>query len=224
MHYCLFDIDGTLVYSGGAGQAAMELALEQEFGITAPTDGISTAGRTDRAIMADLFDYHQITDHENSIDRFVDTYLSHLPDTLKQRDGTILPGIEQLLQTLAQRDDIVLGLLTGNYREGARLKLEHFNLFHYFDFGGFGDLHFDREDVAREALVEIQKRVNGGVDLDRVWVIGDTPADVRCGRAIRAQVIAVATGFASMQDLESAAPDRLFENFSDVEPFMRLFD
>ncbi len=224
MHYCLFDIDGTLIHSGGAGSAAMKMALEQEFGITAPTEGIAMAGRTDRAIVADLFEFHEISEPETSVDRFLQTYLQHLPTVLKQLDGVILPGIGQLLRSLSERDDIVLGLLTGNFREGARIKLEHFELYKHFEFGGFGDSHDDRDDVAREALDEVHKRSNGRVAMDHVWVIGDTPADVKCGRAIGAQVIAVGTGFSSMQKLESAGPDHLFEDFSDTASLVRLFE
>ena len=115
-----------------------------------------------------------------------------------------------------------MGLLTGNFQVGAQLKLEFYKLDHHFEFGSFGDRHLDRNDVAREALKEARKRYDGTVDPDRVWVIGDTPADVRCGRAIGAQVIAVATGIYSLDELEATKPDCLFADFADPEPLLRL--
>lgn len=223
MHICLFDIDGTLLNTGGAGQAAMETVLKAEFGITAPTEGIPTAGRTDRAITRDLIRYHGLAENEEIWTQFLKAYLSELPKELARRTGLVLPGVAALLDHLSNRGDMVLGLLTGNYREGAYLKLKHFALDHHFPFGGFGDLHFERDDVAREALAEARRHRNGDVDLNRVWVIGDTPADVRCGRAIGARVIAVGTGIYSNDDLAAAGPDHFFPDLSDAEPVLALF-
>ncbi|MDA0284392.1 MAG: HAD family hydrolase [Planctomycetota bacterium] len=222
MALCLFDIDGTLLSSGGAGQAAMEVALESTFGITTPTDGISVAGRTDRAIVSDLLNFHGIDDVESSWTRFVDAYLAQLPRELSARAGMILPGVEELLAGLHQREQLTLGLLTGNFRRGAELKLGHYQLAEYFSGGGFGDHHFDRDDVAREALAHMREYL-AVETASEVWVIGDTPADVKCGRAINATVVAVATGMYSMDDLEATAPDHLCEDFADVELLLGLF-
>lgn len=222
MHICLFDIDGTLLNTGGAGQAAMEDAFGAEFGTTRLVEGLLTAGRTDRAIAIDLFQFHGFEYEASSSERFYQAYLRKLPAHLARRAGAVLPGVEQLLQTLADRDDVVLGLLTGNFREGAKLKLGHFNLNHHFDFGGFGDRHLDRDDVAREALAAVHERFNGSFDTERLWVIGDTPADVRCGRAIGAKVLAVATGQYSADQLGATGPDVLFENFADGDAFHRV--
>src|SRR5207244_1852351 len=109
---------------------------------------------------------------------------ARLPDSLNRHNGRVLPGIVALLQTLRSRQDAALGLLTGNVRAGARVKLGHYGLFEHFAFGGFGDLHFDRDDVAREALAETRTHVGAHVPPERIWVIGDTPLDVRCARAI----------------------------------------
>lgn len=222
MHICLFDIDGTLLNTGGAGQAAMEDAFSVEFGTSRAVEGLLTAGRTDRAIAIDLFRFHGFEYEDLSAARFYDAYLRRLPFHLAERGGQVLPGVEQLLLSLSERDDVVLGLLTGNFREGARLKLGHFNLHHHFDFGGYGDSHLDRDDVAREALAEVQRRFNGNFDAEKLWVIGDTPADVRCGRAIGARVIAVSTGLFSPEQLHATEPDVLFENFAVGSEFHRL--
>ena len=115
-----------------------------------------------------------------------------------------------------------MGLLTGNYRGGARLKLEYYRLYQHFSFGGYGDHHHDRNDVAREALHEVRRQLNGTVDAKRVWVIGDTPADIRCARSIGANVLAVATGVFAREELEAEDPDILQPDFSDPEPLLRV--
>jgi phosphoglycolate phosphatase-like HAD superfamily hydrolase len=222
MHVCLFDIDGTLLNTGGAGQAAMEAALASEFRAVGPVEGISTAGRTDRAIVGDLFDYYSVAFDDPACDRFLRAYLEHLPKQLVERKGTVLPGVQVLIESLAARDDVALGLLTGNFRDGARVKLTYFGLERHFPFGGFGDRHLDRDDVAREALGEVRSRLDGQFSIDRLWVIGDTPADVRCARAIGANAVAVATGVFSHGDLQAAGPDHLWPDFTDPGPLLAL--
>lgn len=223
MDVCLFDIDGTLLDTGGAGQAAMERALDLEFGITAPTQGISTAGRSDRAITDDLLKYHGIAGQPNVHARFHAAYVQQLVSALSARNGTVLPGVPELLAALGQSTNMALGLLTGNYQRGAQLKLAHYGLEHHFAFGGFGDHHYDRDDVAGEALVAAHKLFGGAEQIGRVWVIGDTPADIQCGRAIQATVIAVGTGVYEMAELEAARPDFLFADFSDLAAALKPF-
>lgn len=215
MPVCLFDIDGTLLNSGGAGQVAMEAALESEFNVTAPTEGLSFAGRTDRAITEDLLDYHSVEQSAENLARFLDAYLSRLPNELVGRTGVILPGVEAVLESLHASGDMILGLLTGNLRRGAELKLSHYRLDHYFCCGGFGDHHRDRDDVARTAAEDVRREF-GDSATDEIWVFGDTPADVQCGRAIGARVIAVATGHYSSEELAATEPDFLFDDFSDT--------
>lgn len=223
MPICLFDIDGTLLNTGGAGQAAMEAALQREFGVDdVAVHGVAVAGRTDRAITADLLEFFGLPADGASIGRFLNAYLRMLPDYLKTTPGTVLPGIPDLLETLGRREDMLLGLLTGNYREGARLKLAHYGLGHHFGFGGFGDRHHDRDDVAREALGELRHRCDGQLTMEQVWVIGDTPSDVRCGRAIGAKTFAVATGVYPAEQLRAAGPDCFVPDLSDPEPLLRL--
>jgi len=220
MHVLLFDIDGTLLNTGGAGQQAMERALATVFGVTRPTEGISAAGRTDRAITRDLFTYHGIERTDEVWDDFQQTYLDHLAEVLPALDGRVLPGVEALLESLAARDDVVLGLLTGNLASGAELKLRHYGLHHYFVGGGFGDDHHDRDDVARMARQVITEHLQSDIVDDRLWVIGDTPHDVRCGRAIRARVAAVATGSFTFDELAETNPDQLYMDLSDHRPLL----
>jgi phosphoglycolate phosphatase len=221
MRVLLFDIDGTMLSSGGAGQAAMEAALEEVFQVTAPTDGIPVAGRTDFGITTDMFKFHGIEKDEHNWSRFVTSYLQQLPRELAAREGLILPGVVDLLEQLANHDGLTLGLLTGNLQRGAEIKLQHFGLAHHFPFGGFGDVHHHRDDVARAAHAEACRHLNRS-QLDDVWVLGDTPADVQCGRAIGARVVAVSTGHYSFDELKQTNPDHLFEDFSEVGEVLRI--
>jgi phosphoglycolate phosphatase len=223
MIVCLFDIDGTLLLSGGAGKAAMEAALASEFGVPASSDGVPYSGRTDRAIARDLFQLHQIGDSVENWQRFLKAYLRHLPDCLTNHQGKVMPGITALLESLSPRSDVAVGLLTGNIREGARLKLGHYEIFHHFAFGGFGDHYFDRNEVAREALAETQRHLKGSVDVTRIWVIGDTPLDVRCARSIGARAVAVATGWHNLDSLAEEKPDLLLADLSDPTPLLSLW-
>jgi phosphoglycolate phosphatase-like HAD superfamily hydrolase len=224
MHIILFDIDGTLLHSGGAGQGGIERALELAFGVTAPTEGISTAGRTDRGIGQDLIRFHGLEETAASHERLMEAYLRVLPSEITRRNGVVYPGVRELLSRLSSRNDVRLGLLTGNYREAAWLKLRHYGLAGHFAFGGFGDEHADRDDVARQALAAaIEHHAPQAIDHDKLWVVGDTPADVRCGRAIGARVIAVATGVFSSEELAESRPDHLFADFTDVEAVLSLW-
>lgn len=221
MYVCLFDIDGTLVSSGGAGKAAMDAALLSAFGVRHGTDGVPFSGRTDRSILRDLFRKNGIEETDANRERFLAEYLKHLPDTLASHPGKVLPGIAVLLEQLQRHGQVVLGLLTGNIQHGARIKLGHFGLFEHFAFGGFGDLHHERDDVAREAFTLVERHLAAPPVADRLWVIGDTPLDIRCARAIGAQVVAVATGVHGLDELAAGEPDLLLADFSDPEPLLR---
>jgi phosphoglycolate phosphatase len=224
MKICLFDIDGTLLSSGGAGKAAMEAALLAEFDLPALEGRVTYSGRTDRAIVADLMRLHGIEETPANRRRFLEAYLRRLPEHLKNATGKgVLPGIAYLLEHLSGRERVAVGLLTGNIRAGARIKLEHYGLYHHFSFGGFGDEHLDRDEVAREAWAVVRERFGPAVLCENVWVIGDTPMDVRCARAIGARCLAVATGLHSVEELGAAEPDLLLPDLSDPDPFLHLW-
>lgn len=214
---CLFDIDGTLLNTGGAGQTAMELALAEVFQITGPTQEILAAGRTDKAITTDLFAFHKVQLNEQSLQEFLRCYLTHLPAAMQRGQGQLLPGVKPLLDQLNARENCLLGLLTGNYETAAWLKLRHFAIDTHFRCGGFGDLHLDRDDVARSAHQAVTELMKRAPQADRLWVIGDTPSDIKCGKAIGAKTIAVATGIFPASDLEPHRPDVLLESLADVE-------
>ncbi len=213
----LFDIDGTLLSTGGAGQIAMERALAAEFDVPMPMDNIPTAGRTDRGIENDVFQRYGIDFSDANRQRFMEGYLQRLPDCLHQLDGGLLPGVPQLLQSLSERSDVHLSLLTGNYQRGAWTKLQHFGIDRYFREGAFGDQHADRDDLARVALDLMSELMQRPVAGSEITVIGDTPADIRCARAIGASVVAVATGIYAAEQLREHQPDLLLADFSDTE-------
>ena len=219
MKICLFDIDGTLLSSGGAGKAALESAFTEDFGV-ALRHHIPYSGRTDRAIMRDLFRLHDLEDTPARVEKLLAGYLSRLPNSLNVRDGRVLPGILGLLDWMRTAGTYSIGLLTGNVRAGAKVKLGHYGLFEHFAFGGFGDNHFDRDDVAREALAVIREEIDSVMSADQIWVIGDSPLDVQCARAIGARVAAVATGMHSVEQLAASKPDIVLADLSDPSPLI----
>jgi phosphoglycolate phosphatase len=213
---CLFDIDGTLLSSGGAGKHAMYAALASEFGVTELNDGVAFAGRTDRAIGRDLFLTHGIHDSAESWHRFVRAYLAHLPNSLRTKPGRVLPGVTALLTQLEPLERVAIGLLTGNLQHGAQSKLAHYAIDHYFQFGGFGDQHYDRCAVASDAIAALSNHVRMKIEPQDVWVIGDTPLDIECARSVGARVLAVCTGFHSASDLADCGPDLLLPDLCDT--------
>jgi phosphoglycolate phosphatase len=212
----LFDIDGTLVHTGGAGGAALRSAFRDLFRVARPRD-VEYSGRTDRAIGHSMLECNDVEKSESNWSRLRTEYLSQLPAFLPRCRGHVLPGIESLLDRLTQVDELAVGLLTGNLREGARLKLEYYRLMHHFAFGGYGDEHLDRNEVAEMAIAAAEQHANGSFDPDRVWVIGDTPLDVRCARWIKAKVLAVATGNHSHEELSGYEPDLLAKDLSETD-------
>lgn len=216
-HILFFDIDGTMLSTGGAGQKAMELALTEEFRIRFPFEDVLTAGRTDCGIADEIFAKYQLTDSPAERRRFMNSYLERLPECLKTLPGALLPGVRELLEHFYQRADVHLSLLTGNYAEGAWIKLRHFQIDHFFLTGGYGDDHPHRDDVARLALNNVGCHLQRDVPGQDACVIGDTPADIRCARAINARAVAVATGVYSRDQLSPHEPDHLFDDLSATE-------
>ena len=216
MPIVLFDIDGTLVRTGGAGKAAMEAGLIAAFGVKELRDEVPYSGRTDVAITRDLLRVHAIDPTVENQQKLRESYLSHLPGSLKSKGGEVCPGVPELLAAIAGKPGVVLGLLTGNVRVGAQRKLGHFGLWDYFACGGFGDDCYDRDDVARHAHASVHSAPGPrDVSPSDVWVIGDTPLDVSCARAIGANAVAVATGWHPLEELAGHNPDLIFDDLSD---------
>jgi phosphoglycolate phosphatase-like HAD superfamily hydrolase len=223
MHVIFFDIDGTLINTGGSGMESLRRAYLDLFDCP-PPEHIPTAGRTDRGIARDLFFAQRVEDSAENWMRFRTAYLWHLREQLPRRPGCVLPGVGRMLEQLAARQDIALGLLTGNVAEGARLKLKYFGLDHHFTFGGYGERAPERNAVAEEALAAARGALDGAVHPNRVWVLGDTPLDIQCARHIGAKAVAVATGMHDKRELARARPDVLLDDFCQAAEFWRQLD
>ncbi len=220
----LFDIDGTLIRTHGSGKAAMEGSLRQAFGVREVLDGVPYSGRTDRAIGRDLLRLHDIDPTDENVTLLADTYLSLLPGELEKTGGEVCPGVREVIAATHDRPDVLLGLLTGNVRRGAEVKLRHFDLWNFFRLGGFGDGHFERDDVARSAVKEVESHFGRPVNPAKVWVIGDTPHDVSCGRAVGAKTVAVATGWHPHAELEACSADLLLHDLGDLAGLMKAWE
>ena len=216
----LFDIDGTLILTGGAGTRAMSRAFALTHGLEDAMRSVDVAGRTDRIIMRDALAGAGHAFDEAGLDRFRETYCTFLREELA-RDGIgrkgALPGVPGLLAALAARDDVSLALLTGNFRQSAEIKLAWFELWHYFPWGVFGEEAFERDHLSSLALERHRERESAPIDPADVVVIGDTPHDVRCARAIGARAVAVATGRYDLTALRPHSPDALFADLSDLD-------
>ena len=225
MHICFLDIDGTLVLTGGAGQAAFARTLAADFGIPEIDTQVAFAGRSDRAIAMDLFRSHGVEPSAENWRRFCAGYLPRLEETLAAHDGYVLPGVTELLNHLAARGDVAIGLLTGNAREGARRKLGHYGLWDWFPFGGFGDEYDDRCQIAAAALAAARSHLNGqAIDelSGQILVIGDTVHDIDCGRSIGARCVAVSTGHTPAEVLRGGDPDVLVDTLANIAPILAL--
>jgi phosphoglycolate phosphatase-like HAD superfamily hydrolase len=215
----LFDIDGTLVRTGGAGVKAFAKVFESEFNAVDGFERLKFAGRTDTSLVREFFTVHNIEPTPQNYQRFFERYVFWLDHILNHSKTGACAGVREFIAGLrALRQVPVLGLLTGNIRLGAEIKLRHFNLWDEFQTGAFGDDHEERDQIAaiaRQRGSALLKQELGG---DEVLVIGDTPLDIRCARAIGAKVLAVATGGCSLQELKPHKPDWLVGDLRQIEP------
>jgi phosphoglycolate phosphatase-like HAD superfamily hydrolase len=212
------------VLTGGAGQRAMARAFEDLFGIADGFRDIQMAGRTDTWILSNAAAAHGI--FPGDLIRFPGTYLAHLARELAApgQGRMIMPGVRPLLDRLASREDVYLALLTGNYQEAARLKLEHFDLWRYFQCGAFADDAPDRNSLVPKAVERIRARGGPLVSAADVIVIGDTPHDVACARVSGARGVGVATGPFSVEELRESGAEEVFVDLSDTSAFLRLLE
>jgi len=204
----LFDIDGTLVHTGGAGTAAFTRTFASLFGLHHGTERMRFAGRTDVSLVREFFRLHGQAETPENFRKFFENYVFWLDHILKHNGGQSCPGIHAFirdLQTLPEPP--ALGLLTGNIRLGAEIKLRHFGLWELFAFGGFADDHEERDHIAAAALARARRLMGPHLRPEEVLVVGDTPFDVRCGKFIGARTLAVATGGSRLEDLHPSRAD-----------------
>ena len=214
----LFDIDGTLIASGGAGEKAFARVCASAFNVPNGTEGLQFAGRTDPSIVREFFTRHQFEPSPQNFQRFFESYVFWLDHLLVQLKGQVLPGVFEWLRDLRDLEQPPLcGLLTGNIRLGAQIKLSHFNLWHHFEMGGFGDDHEERNHVARIARDRASQILKRKLKGEEILVIGDTPLDVACANAIEARVLAVATGKFDLGTLEQHKPTWAARNLTEVK-------
>lgn len=226
MYAVLFDIDGTLIQTGGAGQLAFAETFAAEFGVPVLSGSIPFAGRSDRAISMDLMRTHGVDVTEANWRRFLDGYLERLPSALGRRDGRVLPGVPELLDRIAALDNPLVGILTGNVQAGAGHKLSYYGLKERFAFGGYGDASIERSEIAASAVAEARRygaaQYGNGNELSGAMVIGDTVHDISCARAVGALAVAVPTGGTNREELAAASPDLLLDDLTDAEPLLEL--
>jgi phosphoglycolate phosphatase len=222
----LFDIDGTLVLTGGAGLRAMNRVCRDVLGIDNALDGVSVAGRTDWIILSDALTKAGRALDAAALDALRTPYVRLLAEEIQaagQGPKAVMPGIEALLHHLQARQDVFLGLVTGNFRDAARIKLEYFDLWRYFPCGAFGDDAADRNALVPVALARARDHgLRGAADHD-VIVVGDTPHDIACARAAGARAMAVATGTFSADELRACGADAVFDDLSDTGRVVQIF-
>jgi phosphoglycolate phosphatase-like HAD superfamily hydrolase len=215
----LFDIDGTLLITGGAGGAAWQRAFEELHGVEASVAEHTDAGMTDPEIAAILF--REVLGREGSpADRSqaIGCYLKHLPDTVAESSGyRVMPGIEALLDRLIDRG-LLLGLVTGNVEAAAHIKLARGHLNRFFSFGGYGSDSADRTEVTRAALGRAELVSGGTLEDGACIAVGDTPRDVKAGHGAGIRVVGVATGSYGVEDLRGAGADWAIETVENDFP------
>jgi phosphoglycolate phosphatase len=229
MKLALFDIDGTLILTGGAGMRAFYTALNRTFRLSVTSEVIRPDGKTDPLIAREFLAHYgkeSLWNNDSSEKLFV-LYLERLVAEMalshERGEVRVLPGVRELLEALAERADFALGLVTGNIERGAHLKLERSGLDRYFHFGGFGS---DSEN--RTTL--IQKGIERGRDwiapepVETIFVIGDTPLDIIHGHAAGAKVIAVASARYTIEDLSAHTPDILVPDLTCVDAILAFMN
>jgi len=220
MKFILFDIDGTLIDSGGAGSKALNLAFEEIFSVKNAFRTVSMAGKTDVQILKEGLALYGISHTNGETPEFFRAYIRHLAENVRNRKGHVKPGIRAALDALASGRENILGLLTGNISEGARIKLEAYDLYSYFLLGAFGDDSEDRNKLLPVAVGKLEKTESLKMDFRDCVVIGDTPRDIDCAKPYGAKAVAVATGPYSSAALRNAGADLVFEDLSDTAAFI----
>lgn len=220
----LWDIDGTLVNTDLAGERSLQALLRnlyhQSFGNNLPAE---VQGCTDTKIMYDLLAHLGQPATEAEMVRFRAAYLSGLAAALPLGKARVLPGIGEALNRIQAHPRIHQALLTGNLQEGARLKLSHLKIWDFFKFGAFADDHADRNRLGPVALARAKQNLGIEFSPERVWIVGDTPRDIACGKAIGARTLAVATGCFTLAELERHSPTCVLADMSDTEALMKIF-
>ena len=213
----LFDIDGTLVHTGGAGTKAFSHTFASVFGLKHGAERMKFAGRTDVSLVREFFGIHGVPASAEHFSDFFENYIFWLEHIVSQSTGGECAGVRNFIEDLlALSQPPMLGLLTGNIRLGAQIKLRQFGLWDHFVMGGFADDHEERNHIAVAALERARRVLDPHLQPQEVVVIGDTPHDVRCGKFIGAKTIAVATGGSTFEELQPHMADWTVKDLTQV--------
>jgi len=225
MKLLLFDIDGTLLQTNGAGTRAANRAFEKIYGIKEAMTKIDAAGKTDPIILKEIFlnEFNRDYAHEEAQELYK-YYIPFLEEETRMSQTTVMPGIPRLLESLSLRKDMILGVATGNIEQGAWIKLRSGGLDSHFSFGGFGSDSHIREHLILKACERARDKIGQSIDIKKTFVIGDTPFDINHGRAAGAITVGVATGGCSRAELEEHSPDHLFDNLNDLQTVLQIFE
>ena len=223
----LFDVDQTLVSLRGGSAKALSSAFEEVHGIPNAFLGMTFAGGLDLPLMREMYLKWNLApkdlDAVPDLTDFKSVYFRHLRELLNTwTDGEVCPGVPVLLEALASEPDVQLGLETGNFRESAFIKLRRFGLDSYFEEGGFGGEHMNRSEVVASAIVACQERSGRTNSNDQIFAVGDTPSDIRAGRANQVRTLAVATGHFDAEELCQHHPNHLLKDLSNTARVLRL--
>ena len=219
----LWDIDGTLVYMDRAGERSLLILIRELYGRDLGEKlPVALQGRTDTSIARDILKHLGIPATPEEEKKLREAYLALLPKTLPAGKSKLHPGIREALDAVHAHPEIHQGLLTGNQKEGARLKLEHLGIWHYFEFGAYADDSHIRDELGPFALRRAKEKLGIDFPPERVYIIGDTPHDIACGKAIGAKTIAVATGSFSVAQLEAENPTHTFADLSDTQALLKV--
>ena len=216
----LFDIDGTLLDTHGAGRRAFAQTLKTVFGWNDNVEHINFSGTTDLDVFHRLMKHHGHVPLPEDLEKFFGQLPIELTQTIAEQTLTLHPGVREVLEFLSRDKRVIAGLVTGNIEAGAQIKLKHLNLHGHFILGAFGHEHADRNEIARLALRRAEAQLKPGQNFRAKFLIGDTPFDIRAAHAIGAQSIGVATGTYSEQQLREAGATHVLPNLSDL-PHLR---
>ena len=220
----LFDIDGTLLLTGGIGAIAFNQVFQEIFGIEDAWGDCIPDGKTDPALVQEIAQARLGRDlsdaeYQNFCRRYLDLFDRGIQSAPKFH---LMPGVPELLSALSQRHEIILGVATGNFEQAAWSKLERGRIRHYFRFGGFGSDSAHRHELTRRAMVRGHEIIGRQLDPGDVMVVGDTLWDIRAGKYLGARTVGIATGRYSTDDFKAESPDFIFSDLSDLKGFLKI--
>lgn len=219
----LFDIDGTLLLTGGAGKIAFERIFLEMFNLPDVWGELIPDGKTDPVIIAELAERVlkrplSAEEYQDLCVKYLEYFEYHLERVQRFR---LMPGIQTLIPSLAKREDLVLGVATGNFEKASRLKLKRAGLDGYFGFGGFGSDSKNRTELTRKAVERGEERTKRDFRREDIFMIGDTVYDIQAGKDLGIRTVAVATGSTPYDVLNEKKPDYIFRDLSDEKLFLK---